>query len=332
VAAPPKPAAAPPKPAAAPPKRRAPSPARSAGAASRRLRRPSLGGAYGVLAAALLLCAVAGAAIGRASGGGEAAAGQVESTALTFQLQPGWDQTEVTGDPEGVLSDAVAAAPGGAHGAGLVAGRVTDASAVERLLGKPAAGSPVATHLGHLEAWRYSGLRPRPGLRAEAYLAPTTAGPILVSCLAPADGAKHLVQCRRMASTISLHGAQPVALADIQRHEKELAAVMSTLRRDRLAARKRLAGAELASAQVGAARDLERIYARAARNLGRTNSPVDGSRPDELVKTLKATAGSYEKLGSAAAHRNRDLYRGAIKAVRGNEAAVDRLAAESLAD
>ena len=98
------------------------------------------------------------------------------------------------------------------------------------------------------------------------------------------------------------------------------ASAMSTLRRDRLAARKRLAGAELASAQAGTARDLERIYRRAARDLGHTSSPVDGSHPDQLVRTLRATADAYDKLGSAAAARNRSRYRAAIKAVRRNEA------------
>jgi hypothetical protein len=127
-----------------------------------------------------------------------------------------------------------------------------------------------------------------------------------------------------MASTLDLTGARWAGLSTIERRRETIERAMAPLRRGRLAARERLAKTELAPAQAKAARELERIYEHAADDLARGTSA-----PEALVRSLRATAGAYGDLAQAAAHRNREAYRVAGRAVLEDEAAVRRVAALS---
>jgi hypothetical protein len=230
-----------------------------------------------------------------------------------------------------VLSEPVAAAPAATNGFGLVAGRVSDAVTVERLLHMQRSTS-MGTRLGRLEAWRYTGLRPRPNLIATSYLAPTTGGPVLVVCSAPRqDAGDRLSECERMASTIVVRGERPVALSTMKVHQERLRLVISSLRRHRLAARERLARAQLPWAQASAARELQRSYLRAARGLDGAGLAEGRSPTHEVVRSLRATADAYRGLALAAAEEDKARYRSATRAVIESEAAVRRRMVWSMA-
>jgi hypothetical protein len=277
-----------------------------------------------VMVCAWAICALAGVAIAQASGG-ESDAPRLSEAALSLRLAPGWVGTSPAGDTARVLSDPLAAAPTGASGTGMVAGRVRDADAVERFLGLEGGSRLIAARLGPIEAWRYARLRPGRNLVAKAYLAPTTGSPVLVLCYArKQDAAARISECERMASTLDLTGARWAGLSTIERRRETIERAMAPLRRGRLAARERLAKTELAPAQAKAARELERIYEHAADDLARGTSA-----PEALVRSLRATAGAYGDLAQAAAHRNREAYRVAGRAVLEDEAAVRRVAALS---
>jgi hypothetical protein len=289
----------------------------------------ALAGAPGILAGALLVCVLAGVIIGRADGG-EARAQKITSSALTLWAAPGWEQAKVPRQLASVLTEPVAAAPAKTNGFGLTTGRVADAATVERLLGTPRS-RPIGTRLGRLEAWRFSGLRPRPNLIAKSYLVPTTGGPVLVVCSAPRqDASDRLSECEGIASTIALRGERPVALSTMNARQERLGLVMSSLRHHRLAARRRLARAQLSWVQASAAREAERSYLRAARGLERSSLPGIAP-PDEVVRSLRAAADAYGRLARAAARGDSARYRAATGAVIESEAAVRRLTVRSMA-
>ena len=282
------------------------------------------------VAAALILCAIAGVLLGRSTGE-EAQASQVQSRALTVPLPEGWEPAAVpAGDPF-ALSAAVAAAPAGDESSGLVVGRVADAAAVDGRLRNASApaNARADVRLGELQAWRYEGLTPRPDVVATAYLAPTTGGTLLIRCHAgPQNAATSLAECERMAATIGLRGERPLPLSTIDSRDEELAAAMTSLSRDRDAGRQRLARAELARGQAGVARDLERAYDRAARRVGQILTTNATASYQELTGALTATADAYGQLAVAAKDTDRSRYREAIAAVRESEQAVLREATD----
>jgi serine/threonine protein kinase len=280
--------------------------------------------------AALLVCAIAGILLGRSTGE-EAQASQIESRALTIPLPNGWEPAEVLRDPAINLSAAVAAAPDGVEAAGLVVGRVSDAVAFDRRVRGEIAPDNVRTEvqLGRLQAWRYEGLTLRRDLVATAYLAPTTGGSLLILCHAgPRDAATYLPDCERMAATITLRGERPLPLSEVDSRDEQLESAMTSLSRDRRAARQRLARAELADGQAGVARDLQRAYDRTAQRVEGILTTDGSAAYEELVGALTATADAYGKLAAAAAETDRSRYRAAIEAVREREEAVHREAVD----
>jgi hypothetical protein len=281
-----------------------------------------------LLAGAVLASALTGILLGR-SGTEEPQQSRIASSALTLRLAPGWVETGVGGDAGSLLSDAVAAAPADEDGVRIVAGRVENPVAAARLLGAEGGAPPAGARLGRLETWRYTQLRLGPKLVATGYLAPTTGDPLLVICRAQAPKAGALLPaCERIASTITLRGESGVPLSAIEAREKRFQRVMTSLVRDRVAARRRLARERLASQQADAARRLERIYRRAA--AGVAEMPSGPGRPahEGLARSLGATADAYGRLARAAEAVDRSRYRVAIGVVRESEAAVLREAAE----
>jgi hypothetical protein len=227
------------------------------------------------------------------------------------------------------LSSAVAAAPLGEGGAGLVVGAVPDMVMLDRRF--RAEGTRSEVRLGRLRAWRYTGLRPRPGLTANAYLAPTTGHSLLVICHArSADARAVLPQCEKIASTITLRGERPASLAGVSSGQAQLAQVMRTLREARVRGRQRLAEMELAERQAGVARNLERAYGEAADKLARGGTPAGEIPVTQLVDSLRATASAYRELGQAADKLDEADYRAARRVIDAREAAVERGVADRL--
>jgi hypothetical protein len=280
-----------------------------------------------VMAAAVLVSAFAGILLGR-SGGDDPQPSRIASSALTMRLAPGWMETSATGETANLLSDPVAAAPAGEDGVGIVAGRVENPVAAARLLGTEGGAPRAGARLGRLETWRYTELRPGPNLVATGYLAPTTGDPLVVICRAQVrDAGAQLPECERIASTITLRGETGVPLSAIEARETRFQRVMTSLVRDRVAARRRLAHERLASQQANAARRLERIYRRAAADLADMTSGPGRPAHGPLTRSLQATADAYGKLAGAAAAVDRSRYRTAAQLVRQSEAAVLREAA-----
>ena len=226
---------------------------------------------------AVVACFLAGTVLGRDTAT-EAKSTQIWNSAFAIELPADWGKTKVVGTGGIELSGPVAAAPFGEAGAGLVVGRVSDMAALDRRFRAEAERTEV--RLGRLHAWQYAGLHPRKDLAATAYLAPTTAAPLLMICH---SGRRHahlrLAQCEDIASTIALREGQPASVARLGRHEEQLDVVMTNLRRERLQGRRRLAAAELASGQARVARWLERAYLEAAEGVEKSGAPEGTRRP-----------------------------------------------------
>ena len=301
-----------------------------------RLRMPAVPGprvrsqpsvrALGVVVA-LATCVIGGLLLAKLVGEEEGGS-RISSSALSVQLPEGWDSTRVAREPSIALSAPVAAAPLGESGTGLVAGRVEDAAKLdERLSGDATRRSEVS--LGRLQAWRYAGLEPGPGLAAVAYLAPTSDGALLVICHARRPVApSRLGQCERIASTIALRGARPAALAGVGAGARAVSDVMSELRSARQVGRRQLAKARRAPEQARAARELEASYRDAAESLERAPA-IDGAA-GALTESLHAAASAYGDLAAAARAGDRSRYREASRQIVEREAAVERGAAEPL--
>lgn len=274
--------------------------------------------------AALLACALAGLLLGR-SGGEQAQASQIGSRALSVRLPAGWESTEVPRDQADGLSAAVAAAPLGEQGAGLVVGRVSDTVTLDRRFRgeMPPGSARTEIQLGRLQAWRYGKLSLGPNLVATAYIAPTTEGTLLILCQAqPQQAPTRLPECERMAATIALRAGRPLPVSEIDSRDEQLVSAMTSLSRDRRAGRRRLARAKLAGGQAEVGRALQRAYDRSARRVEAILA-TDGTAPyAALAGSLSATADAYGELAAAAAKNDRSRYRAAIEAVRKREEAV----------
>jgi len=292
----------------------------------RQRAQPSLR-ALGV-AAALATCVIGGLLLARLVEDEEGGT-QISSSALSVQLPEEWDGTKVARDSSIALSAPVAAAPLGESGTGLVAGRVEDAAELDERLGAEATRR-AEVRLGRLQAWRYSGLQPEPGLAAVAYLAPTSDGSLLVICHArrPVAPAR-LKECERIASTIALRGARPATLASLVEGQRAVSEVMDTLRLERQEGRRQLADAQLPGKQAIAARALAESYDDAAERLESSPAIEDGAA-DGLVESMRAVASAYGELAAAAKDRDRSEYRAASRLIVRREAAVERGAAEPL--
>jgi hypothetical protein len=236
----------------------------------------------------------------------------------------------VVRDPRTELSAAVAAAPLGDAGASLIVGHVPDSYVLDRRFRGEIAPENARTEvrLGTLEAWRYEGLVLRRDLVATAYLAPTTGGPLLILCNAPSQEARaYLPVCERMATTIVLRGERPLPLSGIDSRGAQVGFAMSRLRRDRRAARRRLARATRPAGQADVARDLQRAYERSARRV-ESILALDEPAYEDLVGVLDATADAYGRLAGAAANSDRSGYPRAVESVRRREQAVSRVTAD----
>ena len=269
----------------------------------------------------MVACFLAGMLLSR-SLATDAKSSRISSSMFAIDLPAGWGETELIRAGGIGLSSSVAAGPLGGGGAGLVVGRVSDIVTLDKRF--RAQGRRVEVRLGRLQAWRYDGLQPKAGVAATAYLAPTTGATLLVICHARRSEARtRLPECEKIAATIVLRGQRPASLARVSRHEERLALVMASLRRERLRGRQRLAEVELAADQARAARDLERSYREAAGRLEQPDTPTGTASLDDLVGSLRATAGAYAELADAAADADEAGYREAREAVVAAEKAVE---------
>jgi hypothetical protein len=283
----------------------------------RRLVLPAVG--------AIVASALAGIMLNRAleSDGGPSS---LTRAGLTVQLPPGWGQARVEpGRP--AISSAMAAGPPGETKTGLVVGKIRSQAAAERMLEWAQSGDGARTQvrLGKLYAWRYAGLRPRPGVTGTGYLLPITGGAVLMVCHSSKDEARvRLAECGRAATTLVVRGERPRRLSSVDRSRQRLIRVITALRPSRADGRQRLAAAELAPGQVRAATSLQLSHQRAARSVERIPPLENGRSLGDLSAALHAAAAAYGRLSGAATRHSRMAYREAIRAVAGEEEALRR--------
>jgi hypothetical protein len=178
--------------------------------------------------------------------------------------------------------------------------------------------------LGDLDAWRYTGLQPRPDLGGTGYLVPTAAGAVFVICHAPKSDRAFLSECGRVASTLVVEGDRVRSVSSVDRSRERLIQVIAALRTSRSDGLRRLAAADLAPGQVRAATDLQLGHLRAARSLDRIPPLANGRSLAQLSAALRAAAAAYGRVAAAARTSSDSTYREASDAVAREEETLRR--------
>ena len=245
---------------------------------------------------------------------------------LSVRLPGGWEQQNLREAGFLRADHAIAAAPADGRKAGLVAGLVADSAAARRTI-EELSGSATPkrsrTHLGRFPAWRYGGVEPTRGVAGNAYVAGTTAGPLMILCHAPSgQGSAPLAECARAASTVELSGARPLSPVVAEESARSLQAGLRTLRTEYLEGRRVLARASVASEQIAAAESLEVSVRNAASRIRVIEPPVGAPDLLPLVTALGSLADGYRDLGSAISTGDQGAYDAARAAIVEREAAL----------
>ena len=251
---------------------------------------------------------------------------------MALDVPTGWTRARAPRLAGLELAQALAIAPVGKPGQGLVAGLVADAagpdllseSLTRRLTTSPGGGSPV--RLGDLQALRYRRLHPSGSDRVVTLYAVATArGSFTVACYAPAASSSPGTDdnCEGAATTLRLTSPRPYDLAPDPGYATKLRRVLARLDRDRRARRMMLRAARSRSGQAVRARQLATAAGQAARDV-RTLvvSARDRDAHDRLVHGLAATREGYERMSAAARDGRAARFAGASDDVRRGEAAV----------
>jgi hypothetical protein len=274
--------------------------------------------ALGVAVGALL---VAGYALGHASPGKRDA----PSDDVAVQGPSDWTvQTSHVRPPAGIrLAHAVRLAPpksaravfvGVSHARGPA---LLDRELLRRLPRPPSRAD--RWRLGDLYAYRYNRVRPRGTQRALTLLVtPTTIGVVTVVCtVAQAD-------CMLVAGTLRLGRGRAFPVGPSNRFATSVNTTLSLLTRRRQAARADLRGASTSAARAEAARDLQRAFAQAARDLhARHVSPADGDARDAFAGSLARAGTAYSHLRQAAEADDAAAFRDASTKVMSAERHVN---------
>jgi Protein kinase domain len=274
----------------------------------RRLLLPAVG--------AIVASALSGIALGHAFEP-EGGPSSVSRSGLTLQLPRGWEPAAADSVLP-TLSPAIAAAPSGERGAGFLAGNLSSLAAAEQMLGEVQIGSEGRTQvqLGRLNAWQYTGLRPRPHMVATGYLIPTTGGAVLAMCHASTDDAPvRLGECMRAVATLVVRGERPRPLSSADQSNERMTRLLATLRASRAEGRRRLKAAELGRGQARAATSLQLSHERAAWTLDRISALENGHSLENLSAAVRNAGAAYGRLAHAASISNRSAYRRAGHAV-----------------
>ena len=253
---------------------------------------------------------------------------------LSVRLPAGWEQQNLREAGFLRVDRAIAAAPADSRNAGLVAGLVADSAAARRTI-EDLSGSATPqrsrTRLGRFPAWRYGGVEPTRGVAGNAYVAATTAGPLMILCHAPSgQGSAPLAECASAASTIELSGARPLSPVVAEESARSLRAGLRTLRTKYLEGRRVLARASVASEQIAASESLEASVRKAANRIDAIEPPVGAPDLLPLVTALGSLADGYRDLGSAVSDADQEAYDAARTAIVEREAALSDETATAL--
>ena len=299
-----------------------------------------------VLVGALVLLVVAAVAGVAAGGSGSTeqddGAPELRSSASAGNLGLSFpDDWSRLSQPEPIpgleLSNEIALAPAGGRRGRLAAG-MTDASGsallpaplLRRLDGEPR-GEPVK--LGKLQALRYEGLEPE-GLseRLTVFAAPTSAGVATIACVAPPRAAAAFFpDCERVAASVELTGAKPVALGPSAAYARALNAAFEPLAAAARSGGASLRAADTPAAQARAARALAGAYVDAASAVARAPAgPAEREAGSRVEEALRSASAGYVRLADAARSDNAGAYRAARATIRRSDArlraGIDELA------
>lgn len=166
--------------------------------------------------------------------------------------------------------------------------------------------------LGSLDMWRDRSRAPA----VIRYVAPTTAGTLVISCEAASGAAPGMMRlCERAVSTVRLESGVALPLPGVV-DEPGIRAAVTRLGKDRTAGRRRLAHARRPGAQREAATALASAYGQSARRL----AGVPESRA--VAAAAQRTAAAYRELAAAAGSGKTRRWKAARDAVRRSEAAL----------
>lgn len=285
---------------------------------------------------------VAGTVIVLATGGDDEATQQAPAAQETRQgpitlTHPArWQTVDPAPPVLGVrLEDPVALEPRGVPGfvpgsATLVAGRFarTDATLLppglaDRLEAAPR-GEPI--QVGDLQGYRYRGLaRPEEAGTVDLYVFRTAEGTFAVSCFAGEEVSRaYLRQCGAIAGTLRVEGATPVPVGGSAAYGRAVRTTMAELNRSRSGLRTRLRAARTPQGQARLSDRLASVYRTAAGRLASVTTPAaTADENEQLVRTMRLVANSYDRLAAAARADNRAAFNRARVQVRRRENLLD---------
>lgn len=255
-----------------------------------------------------LAVAVTTVALGLGLGAGAGTAGEEPSVASSFiriERPGGWSQARVS-VPGLRLSAGVGIAPGGsARRGGVLAGRPPEVYEAlmpvglqERLTRPPTWDGVV---FGELRGYRYPGLAVR-GLRGrvDLYVAPTSKGAAAIACVRGPQTRR--ADCERIAASAELVGARQAPLGPDRAYALALRAALRPLFDARAKARRGLARARSADAQVAPARRIAAAFERAARRVSKLDPPLQllALNNGRFLEDLRNGARNYRRLAAAA--------------------------------
>lgn len=294
----------------------------------------------GVAAAAAL---VAGTVIVVARGGDDEAtqrapaAQQTRQGPITLTHPQQWQTVDPAPRVLGVsLEDPVALEPRGVPGfvpgsATLVAGRFAQTGAdllppgLGDRLQRPPRGEPV--QVGDLQGYRYRGLaRADEAGAVDLYVFRTAQGTFAVSCFAGEEVSRaYLRQCGAIAGSLRVEGVTPLPLGGSAAYGRAVRTTMNRLNRGRTTLRAQLRSARTPQGQARLSDRLASVYRTAAGSLASVSPPAAvAGENEQLVRTMRLVANSYDRLAAAARADNRAAFNRARVQVRQREQLLDR--------
>lgn len=289
----------------------------------------------GIVAAAVVLLALLGFALGRVSAGEDEGPRGVIRGPLSVRFDDGaWVDAEPPAIPGLRLEGPVALRSTDDDRRGtIVLGLAPDAQGVGLLPRELAATLRGSVPVRRVRVGPYTGLyyESLPATEVEPaldlLLVPTPRGAATVACLTPrvlAPGTEP-ADCRAVAATVRLNGLRALPLATGGAYGDALAAPLARLDGERLALRRQLDGARTRPEQSRIAGGLAAAYAAAATGVDKI-APTPFARPSHMAlrDALRLAARRYATLSDAARSGDEAGY---ARAATGVEAAEKNVAA-----
>jgi hypothetical protein len=292
---------------------------------------PRLPASFVAIGAALMVAAALAGWVGRSLGTPEPVAPPAPPRAVTvgpvaMSVPGGWapEPSAVAGLPDmGARARAFAPVPGLSSRALVVLAPFDDPSLVPAPL-RPLVGAaaPRRARLAGLPAWRYPATPLEGGRTSQVTVAPTTAGGVTVVCVAPTAAWAGAAGCADALAGASLRDASPLVPSRTLVFRRELAPVIDRLGHRRAELRGRLRAASTRRAQARFAARLDRAHLAAVSALSPAGAASSATR--RVVRTLRASARGYRRLGIAARNGWPVRYRYARVEIRRADRALAR--------